>query len=47
LVNNRDRRQHETEEKTRKARMRRFFTFFSGKDDTVRAEEHIPPQQGA
>lgn len=41
LVNNRDQRQKESQEKNRKARMQRFFTFFSGHDDTERLETHI------
>ena len=39
LVSNRDQRQNESMEKTRKARIQRFFTFFSGRDDTLRLEE--------
>lgn len=42
LVNNRDQRQKESDEKNRKARMKRFFTFFSGHDDTDRPETRIP-----
>ena len=41
LVNNRDQRQRENEEKNRKTRMKRFFTFFSGHDDTDRRETHV------
>lgn len=42
LVSNRDQRHRATEEKKRKASIRRFMTFFSGHDDTVRPEEHVP-----
>lgn len=38
LVNNRDRKHRESAEKNRKARMQKFFTLFSGPDDTERHE---------
>lgn len=38
LVSNRDQRQRENQEKIRKAGMKRFFTFFSERDDTLRIE---------
>jgi patatin-like phospholipase/acyl hydrolase len=44
LVGNRDQRQNENQEKTRKARIQRFFTFFSGRDDTMRFEGRTPPE---
>ncbi|MGZ9096980.1 MAG: patatin-like phospholipase family protein [Micavibrio sp.] len=43
LASNRDRRVEENREKTRKARARRFFSFFAGKDDFVRFEDRVPP----
>lgn len=43
LVSNRDQRESDYQEKTRKARMQRFFTFFSGKDDTLRFEGRVVP----
>lgn len=44
LVSNRDRRQNDAREKTRKSRAKRFFTFFSGGDDTLRHEVRTPAQ---
>ncbi len=45
LVNNRDQRQNENQEKNRKARRKQFFTFFSGRDDTLRLETRTPPEK--
>jgi predicted acylesterase/phospholipase RssA len=45
LATNRDRRQRETEIKSRKSRIKRFFGFFSGSDETLRIERRNPPQR--
>ncbi len=43
LVTNRDRRVEEHREKIRKTRAKRFFSFFSGKDDMVAYEDRSTP----
>ena len=41
LVTNRDRRMEESRAKTRKARKKHFFSFFTGRDDTLRFEGRL------